>query len=216
MKRLGDVMLGGLLLVLTVPLQLLLGALVLVVSGPPVLYRQERIGRHGRAFELVKFRTMRPGTGGQITAAGDPRVTPVGRLLRRFKLDELPQLWQVVTGAMSLVGPRPEVPHYIASYPAEFRRLADLRPGLTDFASLVLRDEERVLAAHSDQPAFYEQRLLPLKLALARLYRRHRSGLVDLRLIAATACVVVGAEDGMRMLLGRKLFARARLRLARV
>jgi lipopolysaccharide/colanic/teichoic acid biosynthesis glycosyltransferase len=212
-KRAGDVALGGLLLLATIPLQLGIAAAVLVCSGRPVLYRQERSGRYGVPFRLAKFRTMRPAGGRQVTIANDPRITGVGRVLRRYKLDELPQLWHVVGGTMSLVGPRPEVPRYVAFYPETFRRLGELRPGLTDFASLVFRDEEEVLAAHADQPDYYERRLLPLKLVLARVYRRYRSMAVDLRLVAATACVVVGAEGMMRRLLGRGLFQRVRRRV---
>jgi lipopolysaccharide/colanic/teichoic acid biosynthesis glycosyltransferase len=209
-KRGVDIVGGGILLLLSAPLQAIVALLVLLGDGPPVLFRHERVGYQGRAFRLMKFRTMRPSGGSPVTAAGDPRITPVGRRLRRYKLDEFPQLWHVVTGAMSLVGPRPEVPSCVALFSAEYRRLAELRPGLTDFASLIFRDEEQILARHADEPGFYERRLLPRKLALARLYRRHLSPSLDLRLIAATTCIVGGQDAVMQALVGRALWQRAR------
>jgi lipopolysaccharide/colanic/teichoic acid biosynthesis glycosyltransferase len=209
-KRGVDIFGGGALLLLSAPVQAVVALLVLVGDGPPVLFRHHRVGYRGRPLRLVKFRTMRPGDGTLVTAAGDPRITPLGLRLRRYKLDELPQLWQVVSGAMSLVGPRPEVPRYVARYQSEYRRLGDLRPGLTDLASLVFRDEEEILARHAAESGFYEERLLPRKLALARLYRRHLSPGFDLRLIAATACVVGGRYHTMQALVGRSLWQRAR------
>jgi lipopolysaccharide/colanic/teichoic acid biosynthesis glycosyltransferase len=198
------------LLLLCAPLLLACALLILLTDGPPVLFRQERIGLGARPFRIVKFRTMRAGVGPLVTSAGDARVTPIGRLLRRAKLDELPQLGNVLAGSMTLVGPRPEVPAYVAAHRRLFAGIADLKPGLTDWASLAFRDEEALLAAHAGEPDFYVAVLLPRKVALARLYRRARSRLLDLRLLAATALLAVGAEDGMRRLAGVKLLARAR------
>ena len=184
--------------------------LVLLIDGRPVLFRQERIGLGGRPFQLFKLRTMRPAAGALVTRSGDPRITPLGRLLRRAKVDELPQLWNVLAGSMSLVGPRPEVPAYVAAHPRLFAGLAQLKPGITDWASLAFRDEEALLAAHADQPDFYERVLLPRKVALARLYRRVRSRGLDLRLLAATALLLLGADRGGRAVAGAVLIARAR------
>src|SRR5580765_2302237 len=128
-KRAYDFILAGLGLLLIWPGLLLLGLLIRIFDGPPVLFRQKREGREGRLFQILKFRTMRPNTeraGASVTQAGDPRVTPVGRWLRKHKLDELPQLWNVITGEMSLVGPRPEVPKYVAHYSAEQQRVLKL------------------------------------------------------------------------------------------
>lgn len=201
---------AGLLLVLGAPAALGCALLVRLIDGPPVLFRQERVGRGGRPFRLLKFRTMRPGAGALVTSASDPRITPLGRLLRRAKLDELPQLCNVLAGSMSLVGPRPEVPAYVAAHLRLFTGLLSLRPGITDWASLAFRDEERILAEHAEEPDFYQHVLLPRKVALARLYRRSRSLGLDLRLLAATALLMLGAEGAMRAVAGGRLIAKAR------
>lgn len=198
------------LLVLSGPVLLACALLILLADGPPILFRQERVGFAGRRFRIVKLRTMRAAAGPLVTRAGDPRVTRIGRLLRRGKLDELPQLWNVLSGTMTLVGPRPEVPAYVAAHPRLFAGIADLKPGITDWASLAFRDEERLLAAHAGEAGFYDTVLLPRKVALARLYRRVRSPLLDLRLLAATALLAFGAERSMRYVAGAALLARAR------
>jgi lipopolysaccharide/colanic/teichoic acid biosynthesis glycosyltransferase len=169
------------------PLLLLCACAVRWFDGPPVIFRQTRVGAEGRPFTILKFRTMHAGTPGpQLTASGDPRITRLGRSLRRFKLDELPQLLNVFLGEMSLVGPRPELPAYADQHAAVYRRLGRMRPGITDWASLAFRDEEALLARNAGIPDFYVAVLLPRKLALARLYRRHASAWLDLRLVLAT------------------------------
>jgi lipopolysaccharide/colanic/teichoic acid biosynthesis glycosyltransferase len=209
-KRLTDVVVATVALVGLAPILLLCGLAVRLLNGPPVLYRQERMGRGGRPFRIAKFRSMRVATGGLVTVAGDARITRLGRILRRWKLDELPQLWNVLVGEMSLVGPRPEVPQYVARYPRSFRALAALRPGITDWSSLIFRDEEQLLTQHATAPAFYEQVLLPRKLALGRLYHRCRSGLVDARILLATLVTLTGPAVLGRVLAGRHLVRRAR------
>lgn len=213
-KRALDLGLSAGLLVALSPLLAACAAAVWWAEGRPILFRQERVGRSGQPFRVAKFRTMRAAPGPELTAAGDPRITALGRFLRRTKLDELPQLWSVVTGDMSLVGPRPEVPAYVATAARGFRHITGLRPGLTDWASLALRDEERILARHAGEPHFYEEVVLPRKLALARLYQRHLSPGLDLRLIAATACLTAGWAAAADRLAGGKLIARARRGLA--
>src|SRR5438128_1286834 len=156
-KRSFDVATSLVLLVLLSPLLLLCGAAVWVADGWPVLFRHERVRRYGRRFHIVKFRTMDHTGGGDLTVAGDPRVTATGRLLRRHKLDELPQLWNVLVGEMSFVGPRPEVARYVAMYARPYRTIHQLRPGITDFASLAFRDEEQLLYAHTADAGFYER-----------------------------------------------------------
>jgi lipopolysaccharide/colanic/teichoic acid biosynthesis glycosyltransferase len=177
------------------PLFLALGVGVLALSGPPVFFRQVRVGLDGRVFRPWKFRTMRSdgGAGPQITGGGDVRVTPVGRMLRAAKLDELPQLFNVIRGEMSLVGPRPEVPRYIAVYTPARKRVFEIRPGLTDPASLRFRDEEALLGAvdEQDRERFYVEEVLPQKLAMNFDYI-DRAGLVlDLRLLLRTVKVVI-------------------------
>lgn len=185
------------------PVLLFCAVAVRLQGGPGVLFRQARIGRAGRPFTILKFRTMRAGTGGPlITASGDARVTRVGRTLRRFKLDELPQLWNVVRGDMSLVGPRPELPVYVAEYAAVYRRLSAMRPGITDWASLTFRDEEALLAQHASKPNYYTTVVLPRKLLLARMYRRYASPALDLRLVLATVFAACRLEGLMSLVAG--------------
>lgn len=170
------------------PLLLLLGAAVAVTSGFPILFRQKRIGQGGEPFELLKFRSMRTGMAGtSITAGSDPRVTPVGAFLRRYKLDELPQLWNVFNGTMSLIGPRPEVPGFVDTGDPLWREVLALRPGITDLATLVYRDEETVLKAAADPERYYRETVLPDKLRMNVDYARRRSWSRDLELLLLTA-----------------------------
>jgi lipopolysaccharide/colanic/teichoic acid biosynthesis glycosyltransferase len=175
------------------PLVALSALAVVVSSGRPVFFRQQRVGRRGRAFTLYKLRTMRAASGGaQVTAAGDARVTRVGRVLRRTKLDELPSLWNVVRGEMSLVGPRPEVPRYVDEESAAWRLVLEARPGLTDPVTLRLRNEEALLAeVRGDRERFYTDALQPYKLAGYADYLRGRSWRVDAEILWRTALVVV-------------------------
>jgi lipopolysaccharide/colanic/teichoic acid biosynthesis glycosyltransferase len=189
-KRLFDLLLSGLGLVLLAPLLLVLAVWIKLDSRGPVLFRQQRVGRFGRPFMIHKFRTMRvdaPALGPQITIGADPRITGAGHVLRRTKLDELPQLWDVLRGAMSLVGPRPEVPRYVALYPEAQRQVVlSVRPGITDLASLQYRDESEKLARAVDPERCYVDEVMPAKLALATRYVQEASFTGDLRLIVAT------------------------------
>ena len=158
-----------------------------------MLFRQQRVGRHGKLFFIHKFRTMKAGAqGSQLTVGADPRITGAGRLLRAAKLDELPQLWDVLRGAMSLVGPRPEVPAYVALYPEEMRRIVlSVRPGITDPASLQYRNEGILLAQAADPEREYIEVLMPAKLALSKRYVEQAGLLTDIRLIFATLQALV-------------------------
>lgn len=192
-KRAFDIAVSLVGLVLLAPLLALLALAVRLDSPGPALFRQERVGRHGRTFRIAKFRTMRPGAGPLVTAGGDPRVTRLGARLRHWKLDELPQLWNVLRGDMSLVGPRPEVPRYVAHYPADLRgRVLSVRPGITDPAAVRFRHEEALLAAAPDPERCYLEEILPAKLALYADYVAHRSFAADLGVLAATVRVLLG------------------------
>jgi lipopolysaccharide/colanic/teichoic acid biosynthesis glycosyltransferase len=166
---------------------------VAATSRGPVFFRQERVGRGGRPFTFFKLRTMRRDAGGPgITAGGDPRVTAVGRLLRRAKLDELPSLWNVVRGDLALVGPRPELPRYVDLGHPDWQEVLAVRPGLTDPVTLALRDEEALLAAAPGGPEeFYRRHLLPFKLAGYRRYLERRSWRSDLGVLARSAWAVL-------------------------
>ena len=190
-KRAFDILCAALGLALLAPLLLVLALWIKLDSRGPVFFRQERVGRHGQPFLIHKFRTMRAakpeGAGPQITVGADPRITRSGAFLRHYKLDELPQLWDVLRGAMSLVGPRPEVPKYVALYPDDLRRLVlSVRPGITDPASLRYRNESERLAAAADPEREYIEVVMPAKLALAADYVRQASLAGDLRLIFST------------------------------
>ena len=174
---------------------LLMVALVIKLDSPgPVFFRQARVGRFGQPFRIHKFRTMRhdpQGTGPQITVGLDGRITRMGHALRASKLDELPQLIDVWLGRMSLVGPRPEVPRYVAHYPASIReKVLSVRPGITDIASIEYRDESSVLARAPDPEHAYIHQILPHKLALACRYVDEASVWMDIRLIARTIAAI--------------------------
>lgn len=188
LKRAFDFSASALGLIILSPLLALIALLVRLTSRGPVFYRARRVGRGGREFTLYKFRSMvadadRQGPG--ITAAGDPRVTPVGRILRRTKLDELPQLWNVLRGDMSLVGPRPEDPRYVALYTPEQRRVLDVRPGITSLASLEYRNEEAILHG-SDWEQRYIHEVMPAKLAIDLRYVQHATLFSDILIILRT------------------------------
>lgn len=171
-----------------------LAAFAIAVSSPGgVLFRQRRVGRSGRDFVLYKLRTMRGGASGpQVTAANDARVTRIGRLLRRTKLDELPELWNVVKGDMSLVGPRPEVPRYVDLDNPAWRLVLRARPGLTDPVTLRLRNEETLLAqVAGDREQFYLTKLQPFKLQGYAEYLRVRSWRADVTVLWQTCRVIV-------------------------
>ncbi len=186
-KRLFDAVCAAAGLLLLAPLLLLAAAWVKLDSPGPVLFRQTRVGRFGVPFTIHKFRTMRVEPGAAITVGADPRITRSGQVLRQTKLDELPQLWDVLRGAMSLVGPRPELPVYVALYPAELReRVLAVRPGITDPASLAFSHEAELLAAAADPEREYREVILPAKLKLSADYAATASLATDLRLILAT------------------------------
>ncbi|MDQ3296407.1 MAG: sugar transferase [Myxococcota bacterium] len=194
-KRALDVALAGTVLLVGAPLLGVLSAAIRLESAGPALFRQTRVGRGKLPIRTVKLRTMvvdADRQGPQITASGDSRITRVGRVLRRTKLDELPQLWNVLVGDMSVVGPRPEVPRYTETYRPEWQNLFTVRPGITDLASLTFRDEESLLAAARDRERAYREVIMPAKLALA-LESVERSSLRhDLSIIARTALSVLG------------------------
>lgn len=187
-KRLFDIVLSALGLMLLSPVMLIIAIWVKLDSPGPVFFRQERIGRHGVTFRIHKFRTMAHGRqGALITVGADRRITKAGAWLRRTKLDELPQLIDVLKGDMSLVGPRPEVPRYVAMYPAGLRdKVLSVRPGITDVASLEYRNESERLALATDPEQEYVNVVMPAKLLLAARYVEMSSLWFDAKLILRT------------------------------
>jgi len=187
-KRLFDVTAAGLGLLLLLPLLLAIALWIKLDSPGPVFFRQERVGRHGVPFRIHKFRSMRTGAPGlQLTVGVDPRITRAGGWLRGKRLDELPQLIDVLQGTMSLVGPRPEVPRYVAHYPPGLRSVVlAVRPGITDPSSLDFLDEGSLLAAAADPEREYIERILPIKLQRAADYAQRASLWTDLRVLGRT------------------------------
>ena len=193
LKRAFDLAASGIGLLLLSPLLLALAAWIRLDSPGPVFFRQERIGLRGRPFRIYKFRSMRVDhSGPQITVGADDRITRSGHIIRAYKLDELPQLLNVFLGDMSLVGPRPEVPRYVAFYPADVRaEVLCVRPGITDLASVQYRSESTLLAQSADPERTYVDTILPAKLALCRQYVRERSLGLDLKIIGMTLGILL-------------------------
>jgi lipopolysaccharide/colanic/teichoic acid biosynthesis glycosyltransferase len=181
-------------LTLSLPLLVLSSLAIAISSSGPVIFRQKRVGRYGQLFVLYKLRTMRPmHEGPEVTASGDERVTWVGRILRRTKVDELPELWNVVKGDMSLVGPRPEVPRYVDLEDERWGLVLNTRPGLTDPVTLILRNEEALLSeVKGNREYFYIETLQPFKLQGYIDYLHHRTFLTDIKVLSRTLLVIVG------------------------
>lgn len=174
-------------LIVLSPLMLAIAVAIVAGSGFPVLFSQDRVGLGGRTFRIRKFRTMRMVAGPAITASGDRRITRVGAFLRRTKLDELPQLWNILVGEMSFVGPRPEVPDMFARYPETAReRIVSVRPGITDLATLEYRHEEALLAGAVDPEKTYLDEIVPKKIALYLEYLDRRSFGLDMAILGRT------------------------------
>lgn len=193
LPRAVEVTLAGLGLIALSPLLLGAATAVALTSPGPVLFRQTRAGVGGHPFTLLKLRSMHTHAGGRkLTVRGDTRITPVGRLLRKTKIDELPQLWNVLRGDMSFVGPRPEVLDYVDLENALWRRVLEARPGITDPVTLVLRSEEELLASlEGETQDFYERYLLPYKLYGYRDYLERRSAWRDLGIVTKTVLAIL-------------------------
>ena len=191
--RLRDVIVAAIGLLLCTPVCALVAAAVRLDSRGPVFFRQVRVGRHGQLFRIHKFRTMRVSNDGlAVSTSMDPRITRAGRILRLSKLDELPQLINVLRGDMSIVGPRPEVPAYVDHWPADIRPIIlSVRPGITDPASIAFRHEAGLLAGSSDPERTYLDEVLPLKAAAYAGYVRERSFWGDIRVILRTVIAVL-------------------------
>jgi len=194
LKRLFDILASSLGLLLLGPLFLCLAIAVKVDSSGPVFYRQIRIGRNQRSFSLFKFRSMAIGSDakGLLTVGGrDSRITRVGYFIRKYKLDELPQLINVFKGDMSLVGPRPEVPRYVAMYSADQLRVLSVRPGITDYASLKYFSENEMLAASANPEKTYIEEIMPAKLKINLEYVDNRSIFTDIKIVLLTLAKIL-------------------------
>jgi lipopolysaccharide/colanic/teichoic acid biosynthesis glycosyltransferase len=193
-KRTLDIAVALTGLILASPILLAAALAVKLGSRGSVFFRQERMGRNFRPFRIYKFRTMVPDApklGAQITAGADPRITRVGHFLRKSKLDELPQLINVLIGDMSLVGPRPEVPRYVELFRDDYRDILSVRPGITDPASIKYRDESTSLAHSPDPERMYREEILPDKIAISRDYVLRASLSGDFRVLIATVMCIL-------------------------
>jgi len=189
MKRLFDIFFSGLGLIFLTPLLLVIAVQIKVYDRGPLFYRGQRVGRNGKIFRIYKFRTMvvnAENIGGPSTSDDDPRITPIGRRMRKYKLDELPQLINVLKGEMSFVGPRPEVKVYTDMFTAEEKAILTVRPGITDWASLWNPDEGAVLAGSPDPEKTYLEKIRPEKIRLQLRYVRERTFFKDLKIILLT------------------------------
>lgn len=188
-KRLIDIVLSLLGIILLSPFIIIIALIIKLTSKGPILFMQERIGYKGKSFKIFKFRTMiadAEKVGKQITVHGDSRITRIGKILRKLKLDELPQLFNVLIGDMSLVGPRPEVKKYVNMYTAEQREVLAVRPGITDFASIEFSNENEILGMSNNPEETYINEIMPVKLKLNLKYINGMSFLTDLKLIYLT------------------------------
>jgi len=198
LKRYFDILSSLFALLLLAPVLIVIAILVKKEDGSPVIYRGIRIGMHEKPFRMNKFRTMvvdADKIGGSSTADDDLRITKIGKYLRKYKLDELPELINVLKGEMSIVGPRPEVQHYVNMFTQEEKDILSVRPGITDFATLWNPDEGSVLAGSPDPEKTYMEEIRPTKIKLQLKYVRERSFLVDLKLIFQTLFAIVKKND---------------------
>lgn len=184
-------------IIILFPVYLVIAALIKIHSSGPVIYFQDRVGRNGRLFSLYKFRTMVKNAdkvGTSVTTGEDPRITKIGKILRKTKLDELPQLFNVLLGDMSFVGPRPDVPEIVERYTPEMRRILEVRPGITSNATLHLRNEEDLLSMAKDPDKAYSEIFVPAKVRLAMEHVRKKSILFDAIILVKTVWAITGGR----------------------
>lgn len=195
LKRTVDISAAGLAVIFFSPVWVVIAVWIKLDSGGPVLFKGQRVGKHGKLFPMFKFRTMVENAeklGGTSTPQDDPRVTRIGKCLRKYKLDELPQLLNVLLGDMSLVGPRPQVPWAVTLYSEKEKKLLSVTPGITDYASIRFRNEAELLRGSPDPDKDYLEKIAPEKIRLGLEYVENRSLWVDLRILTATLLAVFG------------------------
>jgi len=188
LKRIFDVFVSTIAILLLFPLCLIISVTIFLTSGAPVFFYQERVGKDWQPFKMIKFRTMVKNadkTGFGITSTYDDRITPAGRFLRKYKLDELPQLFNVLKGEMSLIGPRPELIQYINFYKDDYSTILSIRPGMTDYAAIKFRDEESLIDK-SNKEESYINRILPSKIILYKKYLNEIGFLTDVKILLGT------------------------------
>lgn len=194
LKRLFDIVASFCGIVILFPLIVIVSILIKLTSKGPVLFKQVRVTKNGRLFKIYKFRTMRENSEGnkQITVGNDSRITGVGHILRKTKLDELPQLFNVLKGEMSLVGPRPEVPKYVELYTEEQREILKVSAGITDYASIYFSNESELLGEVENPEEFYIKKIMPYKIELNKKYIKEIGIVTDIKLIILTILKILG------------------------
>jgi len=187
-KRISDIIASFIVLILLSPLFIFISLWIILDSKGGAFYKQVRIGKNGKEFKLLKFRSMRPDSDkkSQITIGNDNRITKVGKFIRKYKIDEFPQLINIIKGDMSVVGPRPEVPKYVNMYNENQKKVLQVKPGLTDYASILYFDEQSVLGKSEDPEKTYINEVMPHKLELNLKYIQEKSFLTDLKIIFQT------------------------------
>lgn len=206
-KRMFDLVCATVGLLLASPLFLFISLWIKLDSRGPIFFRQRRVGLNGRHFWICKFRTMvhdAPRRGKEITVSGDPRITRAGRFLRKYKLDELPQLFNVIRGEMSLVGPRPEVPRYVELYDQQQKQVLSMLPGVTDEASIRYRNENELLGGREDAEKIYIEVVMPDKLRLNLAYMEEASMKKDIAILFRTLLAIAGLDKKSHEELGRR------------
>jgi len=195
MIRTFDTLFSLIVIILTLPISIVIAIAIKLSSRGTIIFTQERIGLHGETFRLYKFRSMRQERNSddfQLTVGDDSRITGIGRIIRRLKLDELPQFINVLAGDMAIIGPRPEVPHYVSQYTPRMRKIFDYKPGLTDPASIKFQNEAELLAAVDDPGNLYLGDILPKKISLSLEYQEKRTLLTDFGVILQTVALMFG------------------------
>lgn len=193
-KRYFDLSVSIVSLVILLPVFLLVAVAIKLEDGGPVFFFQERVGRNFSTFKVVKFRTMTTDpqvAGPLVTSENDKRITKVGKILRKLKIDELPQIFNVLRGEMSIVGPRPEVPKYVKLFEKEYRKLLTVRPGMTGYASVVFRNEEQILSRYTEPETAYVTEILPKKIKLELIYVSRVSFIFDIKIFLWTFLKVI-------------------------
>lgn len=193
-KRLFDISVSFIGIIFLFPLMILIGIIIKFTSKGPILFKQIRVTKNGKNFEIYKFRTMKENSEGnkQITVGNDMRITGIGKILRKTKLDELPQLFNVIKGEMSLVGPRPEVPKYINLYNEEQKKILNVPAGITDYASIYFSNESELLGKAKDPEKFYIEKIMPYKIELNQKYIENISIFTDVKIIILTILKIAG------------------------
>lgn len=196
MKRIFDIVMSFVGIIVFLPIMLIVGILIKLTSKGPIFFKQKRLTKDMKEFTIYKFRTMREDTENnkQITIGKDVRITKIGNFLRKTKLDELPQLFNIIKGEMSFVGPRPEVPKYVAYYTDEQKEIFEVRAGITDYASIYFSNESEILGQQSDPEKYYIEEIIPHKIKLNKKYINNMGIITDIKIIILTILKIAGVE----------------------